>query len=124
MREDFKHRYFAKQGMTYELSPKIRSMVKFQQFNLVNSFALLGKFDLILCRNVLIYFSDEIKRNVYAKLVNSLHPDGLLSIGSSESPRGVTDALSQALFGKAVLYRPNRGVNTNSSAADRFLAQR
>jgi len=114
MRDDFKNRYFTKRGPTYELVPKIRSMVSFKQFNLVDSFSLLGKFDLILCRNVLIYFSEEIKRNVYAKLVSSLHPDGMLSIGSSESPRGITDAFSQALIGRAALYRPNRGAGGRS----------
>lgn len=122
MRADFKDRYFTKQGLSYELVPKIRSMVTFRQFNLVDSFALLGKFDFILCRNVLIYFSEETKRNIYTKLASSLHPDGMLSIGSSESPRGITDAFSQALFGKAALYRLNKGPGSGNTIANRFKA--
>lgn len=122
MREDFKRRYFTKQGPSYELVPKIRSMVSFRQFNLVESFALLGKFDLILCRNVLIYFSEDIKRNIYAKLVNSLHPDGMLSIGSSESPRGITDVFSQAMVGRAALYQPNRMASRGNRISSRMKA--
>ncbi len=114
MRPEFKTRYFHSNGLAFELDQKIRAMVTFKQFNLMDSYSLLGRFDIILCRNVLIYFSDELKKNIYGKLSGSLLPDGMLSLGSSESPRGITDALSSELFGKTTFYRSVRGAGGRS----------
>ncbi len=114
MRPDFKDRYFNENGLAYELDQKIRAMVTFKQFNLMDSFALLGKFDIILCRNVLIYFSDELKKSIYGKLSTSLLPDGMLALGSSESPRGITDALTSELLAKTAFYRPAQGSGGHS----------
>ena len=106
MRADFLSRYFTKQGMIYEVIPEIRAMVTFQTFNLKNDFSDYGIMDFILCRNVLIYFSDELKKEIYRKIRRSLTKDGLLAIGASESLRAYTDAFSQVMMGDAVLYRP------------------
>ncbi|MBF0623819.1 MAG: protein-glutamate O-methyltransferase CheR [Magnetococcales bacterium] len=110
MREAFLERYFNKTGtMAYEVDPAIRKLVTFQQFNLKNSFDGLGPFDLILCRNVLIYFSNELKAEIYRKLHARLTPDGLLAIGASESPRGYTSNFEQVMVGGAALFRPKKG---------------
>ncbi|MEO5377733.1 MAG: protein-glutamate O-methyltransferase CheR [Magnetococcus sp. DMHC-6] len=106
MRNDFLGRYFVKQDIIYEVLPSIRKMVTFKQFNLKSSFDTLGTFDFILCRNVLIYFSEELKQDIYAKIYKSLVSDGLLVIGASESPRGNTNAFEQVMIGGAALYRP------------------
>ena len=104
MREDFLSRYFNKDGAVYELDKKIRSIVKFKQMNLKDSFMHLGKFDFILCRNVLIYFSDDFKRDIYSKVCMVLQPDGLLAIGASESLSHLTSHFEQSLAGESVLY--------------------
>lgn len=109
MKNDFLDKYFKKNGLAYELDPTIRNLVKFQQFNLKNVFAPFGTFDFIMCRNVLIYFSDELKKQIYGKLHDSLAKDGLLAIGASESPRGYTDAFEQVMLGGAAVFRPKGG---------------
>lgn len=62
-----------------------RSRVVFQPFNLLSSFAILGKFDIIFCRNVLIYFSSEIKIDIITRFANVLNDGGYLFLGSAES---------------------------------------
>ncbi|MBF0627694.1 MAG: protein-glutamate O-methyltransferase CheR [Magnetococcales bacterium] len=106
MRPDFLERYFKKNGMVYEIVPEVRNLVKFQQFNLMSPFTEHGLFDFLLCRNVLIYFSDELKRQIYGKIHDSLQKDGVLAIGASESPRGYTTAFQQVMMGSAAMYRP------------------
>ncbi|MBF0142473.1 MAG: protein-glutamate O-methyltransferase CheR [Magnetococcales bacterium] len=106
MRTAFLERYFQKNGMVHEVVPMIRGIVEFKPFNLKDDFAPHGKFDLILCRNVMIYFSNELKADIYRKLHGSLNPGGLLAIGASESPRGYTTLFEQVMVGGAALFRP------------------
>ena len=106
MRTDFLSRYFTKQGMIYEVVPEIRAMVQFKSFNLKSDFAVHGVMDFIMCRNVLIYFSGDLKKEIYEKMHGSLTPDGLLAIGASESTRGFTTVFSQVMVGDSVMYRP------------------
>lgn len=80
----YKDRYFIKSGMVWELDGRIKKAVKFEQFNLQNSFMFLGQFDLIFCRYVLIYFSDQLKKDIFQKILGSLHQNGILFIGASE----------------------------------------
>ncbi|MBF0136374.1 MAG: protein-glutamate O-methyltransferase CheR [Magnetococcales bacterium] len=120
MRPAFLERYFIPQAnnLAHEVNSAIRRLVTFKSFNLKESFAEHGVFDLILCRNVLIYFSNELKSEIYQKLHASLAPDGLLAIGASESPRGYTTAFDQVTLGSATLYRPKpRQTATASTAA-------
>ncbi|MBF0369305.1 MAG: protein-glutamate O-methyltransferase CheR [Magnetococcales bacterium] len=106
MRKDFLNHYFTKKNMAYEINPAIRQMVTFKRFNLKGPFDSLGKFDFVLCRNVLIYFSEQLKCEIYDKIHRALNRDGFLAIGASESPRGLTTAFRQKRVGKAVLYKP------------------
>ncbi|MBF0379586.1 MAG: protein-glutamate O-methyltransferase CheR [Magnetococcales bacterium] len=105
MRKDFLTRYFVKSKLAYEVAPNIKNLVSFKQFNLKNSFISMGKFDLILCRNVLIYFSDDFKKDIYSKLRTALSRDGYLAIGGSETPRGLTTSFKQFKAGRSVLYQ-------------------
>ncbi|MBF0158401.1 MAG: protein-glutamate O-methyltransferase CheR [Magnetococcales bacterium] len=107
MRAAFLERFFVHHGSSYEVAPAIRGIVTFRQFNLKESFGSLGLFDFILCRNVLIYFSNELKSEIYHKLHQSLEKDGMLSIGASESPRGYTTVFEQIMVDGAALYRPS-----------------
>lgn len=108
MRPDFLSRYFVKAGMTYEMTPEIKKMTQFQLFNLKDPFTSLGTFDFVLCRNVLIYFSDELKKSIYDKMHRCLTPGGYLAIGASESPRAVTTAFKPVKMGQAYVYEPIR----------------
>ncbi len=84
-------KYFTKDGDDWVISPTIRAMVKFRSFNLLDSFSPLGRFDLIFCRNVLIYFDIDVKRMIFAKLAEALPDDGALVLGSAETVIGITD---------------------------------
>ncbi len=79
-----KSMYFQRHGMTWEVDERIRSIVRFQRFNLQDSFILLGKFQLVFCRYVMIYFSDDLKRDIINKLSRCLTDEGVLLIGASE----------------------------------------
>ena len=107
MRSDFLSRYFLKRGIIYEVVPEIRTMVQFQLFNLKNDFSAHGVMDFIMCRNVLIYFSSELKTAIYEKMRGCLLKDGFLALGASESPRGFTSGFVQVKVGDAIMYRPN-----------------
>ena len=80
----FRDRYFTKSGAVWELKEEIRNQVRFEQFNLQNSFLFLGRFDVVFCRYVLIYFSDVLKKDIFEKIVRVLNPEGTLIIGASE----------------------------------------
>ncbi len=81
----YRQRYFQDEGRYARLSDEVRRFVSFKQFNLKESFASLGSFDVVLCRNVAIYFSDELKCELYAKIKRVLRSPGYLFLGSSES---------------------------------------
>jgi chemotaxis protein methyltransferase CheR len=84
-------KYFVQQpGNQWQLKPEIRSMVKFQEKNLLDNIALMGMFDIIMCRNVLIYFDDKAKGAVLDQMTKMLPRHGFLYLGSTETTIGVT----------------------------------
>ena len=85
-------KYFAKVGDMWQIAPEIRAMVKFKQLNLLADFSALGTFDLIFCRNVLIYFDQEMKINVLNRLSEVIAGDGYLVLGAAETVVGLTDS--------------------------------
>ena len=86
-----RNRFFQPVESGYKLNPAITERVRFQQFNLLKPFAVLGRFQVIFCRNVLIYFSDEIKRDILNRMVHVLEPGGVLFLSSTEvMPAGVS----------------------------------
>ncbi len=101
----FKSTYFKDLGRISAIADEIKKMVKFQKFNLQDSFAALGQFDLILMRNVAIYFSDSFKRNLFRRVADTLVPSGLLVLGSSESISGYSDRFANETHGRATIYR-------------------
>jgi len=80
---EFKTKYFKKVGSSYQISDEIKSRVEFKQANLLED-KYPTNYDFIVCRNVLIYFTDEAKTDVYSKFAKSLKPGGILFIGSTE----------------------------------------
>lgn len=80
---DLKSKYFTKIGNSYQISNEIKKCVSFKEHNLLND-KYPQNFDLILCRNVVIYFTDEAKSMIYRSFYQSLKPKGVLFIGSTE----------------------------------------
>lgn len=81
-------------------------MVKYRQFNLLDDFSSLGSFDLIFCRNVLIYFDQETKIDVINRLARVTAGDGYLVLGAAETVVGLTDSF-KIVGDKHGLYAPN-----------------
>lgn len=84
---------------------KIKQMVTFKQMNLLGSYSLLGRFDVIFCRNVLIYFSNEVKSQILNKFALCLNPGGYLILGSSESIQGLSDKYEMVRCNPGLAYR-------------------
>lgn len=80
-----KQRFFLKMHDGYRVRSEIKQRVRFQQFNLLKPFSVLGRFDVIFCRNVLIYFSDDVKRDILQRMAGALEPGGYLFLSSTES---------------------------------------
>ncbi len=81
--DDLKKKYFTKVGLSYQISDEIKSRVDFKEHNLLeNNYP--KDYDMIVCRNVLIYFTEEAKDEVFRKFYQSLEPGGILFIGSTE----------------------------------------
>jgi chemotaxis protein methyltransferase CheR len=99
-------RYFTQVGDMWQIAPEIRAMVKYQQLNLLSDFHRLGLFDLIFCRNVLIYFDQETKINVLNRLVQVTASDGYLVLGAAETVVGLTDSF-KIMAELRGLYMPN-----------------
>jgi chemotaxis protein methyltransferase CheR len=104
-------KYFAQTGELWQLNADIRAMVQHRQLNLLQDFSHLGTFDVIFCRNVLIYFDQETKVGIFERLSRMLEPDGVLALGAAESVVGISDAFKP--------YPERRGlyrVNTDRAA--------
>ena len=101
-------RYFRKVGSGWEITPDIRAMVRFRADNLVLDSREPGGFDVIFCRNVLIYFDEDTKRRVLAKLASKLAGDGYLVLGAAETTTGLSQdfvAVPEARHGVFVMTR-------------------
>ena len=105
MSTERRNRYFKQDGDVWALNQEIKRRVRFTELNLMQSFATLGKFDIIFCRNVLIYFSAELKSDILNRMAKQLQPNGYLVLGSSESITGYTDAFKMVRSGGAVYYK-------------------
>jgi chemotaxis protein methyltransferase CheR len=82
LNEYYRNKYFINNGPVWDIDPKIRNAVKFERFNLQDSYDSFGIFDVIFCRYVMIYFSQEFKKEIAVKMSNSLVNDGLLFTGN------------------------------------------
>jgi chemotaxis protein methyltransferase CheR len=100
-------KHFCRTANGWQIDESIGQMVRFQRFNLHDSFAAFGHFDIIFCRNVAIYFSAEGRRSLFHRLAQSLNPGGALFAGSSESLSDLGDEFAPCHAGDAVFYRPN-----------------
>jgi chemotaxis protein methyltransferase CheR len=98
-------KYFTQVGEVWEIAPQIRSMVQYRPLNLLNNFSHLGMFDVVFCRNVLIYFDQGTKVDVLDRIARIIQPDGYLVLGAAETVVGLTDAF-KPLPERRGLYSP------------------
>jgi chemotaxis protein methyltransferase CheR len=98
-------KYFKQQGDRWQIDPAIRGMVKFRCFNLLDDFTSLGGFDVIFCRNVLIYFDQPTKTLVLERVARILPQDGYLYLGGAETVIGITDKF-QGMAEHRGIYAP------------------
>ncbi len=89
-------KYFKQQGERWQIDPAIRNRVRFRMFNLLDEPSSLGGFDVIFCRNVLIYFDQPTKTTVLDRLSRILAPDGFLFLGGAETVLGISDKFQAA----------------------------
>jgi chemotaxis protein methyltransferase CheR len=113
-------RYFKQVGENWQIAPDIRAMVKYRHLNLLHDFSALGAFDVVFCRNVLIYFDQPTKTAVLERLACVTAPDGYLTLGAAETVVGLTEAF-RPVADKRGLYAPNRahGAATPADARPR-----
>lgn len=100
-------KYFKQDGQKWLINDDVKKYVQFQYFNLLDSMAALGKFDMIFCRNVLIYFDEKTKGNVLDRMAQQLEPDGFVMLGSTETIMGLTDSLVLMPGLRGVYVRPD-----------------
>lgn len=90
-------KYFTQDGERWRVNENLRKMVRFSKFNLLERMTSMGQFDIIFCRNVLIYFDEETKKQVLNGLMQQLAPDGYLFLGSSETVLGLSQNLKSVM---------------------------
>ena len=99
-------KYFKQNGELWQINADIRAMIQHRQLNLLHDFSQLGVFDVIFCRNVLIYFDQDTKINIFNRLAKATEADGFLALGAAETVVGLTDAF-KPFPERRGLYRPN-----------------
>lgn len=98
-------KYFTPNGTNWKVKDEIRSMALFKKLNLMLPFSGLGKFDVIFCRNVAIYFSLADRKKLFDRLADILDTGGSLIIGSSESLMGVSNRFEPLRHLRSIFYR-------------------
>lgn len=89
-------RHFRKEDAGWRINAKLREMVQFREWNLLADLRPLGLFDIVFCRNVLIYFDQPTKSTVLDAIARQLRPDGLLYLGGAETVLGLSDRFAPA----------------------------
>ncbi len=98
-------KHFAQNGEFWQISSEMRGMVQYRALNLLQDFSHLGTFDVVFCRNVLIYFDQETKIDVLGRIARVMEPDGYLVLGAAETVVGLTEAF-KPLPDRRGLYAP------------------
>jgi chemotaxis protein methyltransferase CheR len=104
----FEAKYFNKNGRSFTMRPDIRRMVKFEQRNLLDRFGSLGNFDIVLIRNVLIYFSPEVKKDILNRIGRNLQASGTLIVGSCEDASRFSKSFSVFRSGRTMYFEVNK----------------
>jgi chemotaxis protein methyltransferase CheR len=109
-------KHFTQIGELWRINGDIRGMVQHRQLNLLQDFSHLGMFDVIFCRNVLIYFDQDTKTTMFERLSRVIESDGVLALGAAESVVGISDAFKPDPERRG-LYRANTGRTARGAVA-------
>ncbi len=102
--EQQRFKYFSQGDNCWRIKDEIRSMAMFKKMNLLEPFVGIQRFDMILCRNVAIYFSPQNRKTMFERIANQLNPHGVLIIGASESLIGISDRFNRREYHNSVFY--------------------
>ena len=116
-------KYFTQVGELWQLTPELRGMVQFKQLNLLQDFSRLGPFDVVFCRNVLIYFDQQTKIDVLNRIARVMISDGYLSLGAAETVVGLTESFIP-LADRRGLYTPQKADANSTGNVINFAASR
>lgn len=111
-------KYFDKVEGGWQIKPELRKMVDFRQMNLIEPWQGLPRFDLVMMRNVLIYFDLPIRKQILDGIQNTIHPDGALFLGASETTLNVVDNWKAESCGRTVVYRIKGNVGDGRALAN------
>mgnify|MGYP000924604981 CR=1 FL=1 len=100
-------KYFTQQGDKWVAKPELKDMISFRTANLLRDFSVLGQFDIIFCRNVLIYFDIATKAKVLSAIKNITKQDGILFLGGAETVIGISDSFKPFPEIKGIYVRPD-----------------
>jgi chemotaxis protein methyltransferase CheR len=114
-------KYFAQIGESWQIAPELRSMVKFLPLNLLHDFAHLGHFDVVLCRNVLIYFDQPTKIGVLERIADVTARDGFLMLGGAETVVGLTERFRPVPDKRGMYCQPGGTTAQAPAAASNVL---
>jgi chemotaxis protein methyltransferase CheR len=98
-------KYFTQSGRDWMIKPEIRQMVDFRHFNLMSDLTVLGIFDIVFCRNVLIYFDIPMKQKILQHIKKMMHGNSSLFLGAAETVFNVVDGFSRLPIAKTVCYQ-------------------
>jgi chemotaxis protein methyltransferase CheR len=105
MPPDLLARHFISENGGYRIRDEIRAFATFKRWNLFDDFSSFGRFDIVFCRNVAIYFSDEDKRDLFGRIERVLEADGAFIVGSTESLLGTAPGYEAMRHIRSVYYR-------------------
>jgi chemotaxis protein methyltransferase CheR len=101
------HRFFQPENNGWRVKDSLRALCSFERRNLLDPNSARGKFDVIFCRNVAIYFTPEARKDLFLRLATALTPEGWLFVGSQESLRDLGPKFAPQQHCRAICYRPN-----------------
>jgi chemotaxis protein methyltransferase CheR len=111
-------KYFTREPEGYRVSDDVKRLVKLSHMNLTDfkKMAMFKDIDILFCRNVMIYFSDDVKRNIVRHFYGSLRPGGYFFIGHSESLHGISKSFKLAYFKNALVYQKEASATAAAAA--------
>lgn len=114
-------KYFTQQDEKWVINDEMKNMVRYEYFNLLDDMGRIGKYDIIFCRNVLIYFDEQTKRDVLERMANHLEDDGFLFLGGAETVLGITESFKpvpnkRGLYAKSQSTHITAPAETNTAA--------
>ncbi|MGZ0188616.1 MAG: CheR family methyltransferase [Alphaproteobacteria bacterium] len=109
--------FFNQKGDRWVIKPELRQMARFEKFNLLDNPTALGKFDVVFCRNVLIYFDVSVRRKILAGIAQQLNPGGYLYLGGAETTVGLSTDFAPQRDGRGVFQLVEKAARTPAAAA-------